>query len=252
MAPTVLSTARLPIRPGGVLLVHSSLRALTAIGADADTVIAWLGGLLGTAGTLMMPTLTFRATLAAGNAFDVRTTPSDVGALTEIFRHRPGVVRSLHPTHSAAACGPHTGELLRHHHLDRESCGPNSPFTLLPRLAGQILMLGCPLSSNTTMHAVEAQAPPPFLYAPDRRSYRITDHAGGTTTVEHRYHGFTHNRLRQRYDRLWELLPPEHRWTGSLGTCSWHLMDAQAVFAAGLAALVRDPYAFVEPAPASS
>lgn len=247
MMPPALADVRLPIRTHGVLLVHASLRSLA--GVDALTVIAWLRGQLGADGTLVLPTLTYSATLKAGLAFDVRTTPSDVGALSECFRGLPGVVRSLHPTHSVAAIGPRTAELVQHHHLDREPCGPNSPFTLLPRLDAQILMLGCGLAANTTMHAVEAVTPPPYLHAAGRRSYRITGHDGTTVTAEHRYHGFTEHGKRQRYDRLWDLLPPGRRATGAFGACTWHLMDAHAVFAAGLAALMRDPLAFVEPLP---
>lgn len=249
MSATSLAGIRLPIRVGGVLMVHASLRSLSGTGADADDVIAWLLDHLGADGTLAMPTLTYAATVQAGMRFDVRSTPSDVGALSERFRHHAGVMRSLHPTHSVASAGARAWELVRHHGLDREPCGPNSPFSLLPRLDGQILMLGCPLSANTTMHAVESVIPPPFLHAPEPRRYQVTDHHGDTTIAIHRYHGFVHYGKRQRYDRLWDKLPPERRWAGGFGRCAWHLMDAQAVFAAGLAAIAADPLAFADPDP---
>ena len=103
------------------------------------------------------------------------------------------------------------------------------------------------LNHPIAFNAVEAVAPPPYLYASDLRNYRVTDHDGRTGTVAHRYHGFGEFRKLQRYDRLWDLLPTERRATGVIGTCTWYLMDAQAVFAAGLAALMRDPLTFVDP-----
>lgn len=247
--PPALAAADLPLRAGETLLVHASVRSLAHTGARAEDILAWLRAGLGPAGTLILPTLTYRATPAAGMAFDVRSTPSDTGALPETGRALTGALRSVHPTHSVAAIGPAAAELTRHHALDREPCGANSPFILLPRLGARILFLGCGLRPNTTMHAVEALARPWYLHHPEPRRYRVTDHQGATVEAEHLHHGFSHHRLAQRYDRLWDLLPADRRWSGAIGPCTWHLLDAQAVFAAGLAALVRDPAAFVEPAP---
>ena len=44
------------------------------------------------------------------------------------YVYRKGVVRSLHPTHSVAACGAQASELVRHHHKDRSPVGSHSPF----------------------------------------------------------------------------------------------------------------------------
>src|SRR5690606_7869867 len=99
--------------------------------------------------------------------FDLVRTPSNVGTLAEYFRTRPGTIRSLHPTHSICGTGKRTAELLADHARDFTPCGPHSPLTKLPEVGGQILMLGCSLRPNTSMHGVEELVEPPYLFGPD-------------------------------------------------------------------------------------
>ena len=90
----------LGVKNGDNLLVHSSLRSLGKVEGGAETVIRGMLEALGGEGTLLFPALSYVAVNAANPVFDVRNTPSCVGALPEYFRTRPGTVRSLHPTHS--------------------------------------------------------------------------------------------------------------------------------------------------------
>src|SRR5690606_27894928 len=87
-------------------------------------------------GTLMLPTYsingTMRNTLLVGQSeggivFDVRSTPSNLGAIPEAFRRHPGVVRSVHPTHSFGAIGALAEELVAEHHTCGSSFGRGSP-----------------------------------------------------------------------------------------------------------------------------
>ena len=72
-------------------------------------------------GLLVLPTHTWSYINAENPRFYVDDSPSCVGILTELFRKRPGVVCSLHPTHSVAALGKDAedfiagNELLIHH-----------------------------------------------------------------------------------------------------------------------------------------
>ncbi|UCD58095.1 MAG: AAC(3) family N-acetyltransferase, partial [Candidatus Hydrogenedentota bacterium] len=84
------------------IVVHSSLSSLGHVEDGADAVIAALLEVIGETGTLVMPTFTF----PPEPAFDVDSTRSTTGLLTETFRKREGVYRSAHPTHSVAAFGP--------------------------------------------------------------------------------------------------------------------------------------------------
>lgn len=140
--------AGMNINPKGTLLIHSSLKAIGPVEGGAETVLdAWSEYMQD--GLLIFPTHTWRQIGKETLTFDSRTLPSCVGILPELFRHRPGVVRSLHPTHSMAALGQDAasytaGEETRTTPCPREGCWGK----LLDRDA-EILFLGCTLRSNT-------------------------------------------------------------------------------------------------------
>ena len=73
----------LGVRPGGVLLVHSSLKSLCEPGATPDDVIDGLLAALD-GGTLVLPTLSYMHVGPAQRRFNARTTPSNVGAIPEL------------------------------------------------------------------------------------------------------------------------------------------------------------------------
>ena len=238
----------LGVQPGGVLLAHASLKSLGQVPGGAETVIQGLLAALGPPGTLLMPALTYETVTSQNPVFDLRATPSCVGALPEYFRTRPGTLRSLHPTHSVCALGPSAGEMLAPHRLDSTPCGPHSPFRRLPDFAGQILMLGCCLCPNTSMHAIEELAEPPYLFSAPI-SYTLIDENGDTQQKEYRRHNF--QGWEQRYDRVAKILGTPHLQTGKVLAAETHLIDARALREAALQALTTNPLYFVDRIPTS-
>lgn len=105
------------------ILVHSSMRSIGAVEGGADTVLDALTTFFAD-GLLLLPTHTWKTVRADAPVFDVRRSPCCVGILPELFRQRPGVVRSLHPTHSLAGCGKNAADYL----AGEELC--NTPCTL--------------------------------------------------------------------------------------------------------------------------
>lgn len=164
-------------------------------------------------------------------------TPSNVGAIPEYFRTRPGTRRSVHPTHSVCAIGPATEELLRDHHLDSTPCGSCSPFRTMIDRGAKILMLGCGLRPNTTMHALEEYVEPPYLFGPPR-DCTITDADGHTYTKTYRPHGF--GPYRQRYDRVADLPDTSFLRVGRVLGAETFLLDAMGLRSAVLAKLRED------------
>ncbi len=233
----------LGVRPGGILLVHSSLKALGPLAGGPADVIAALREALGPGGTLLLPALSYATVTRENPVFDQRLTPSCVGIIPETFRLMPGVRRSLHPTHSVCAIGPLAGELLDAHASDSTPCGPASPFRRLPEADGRILMLGCGLKPNTSMHAIEELAVPPYLFGA-RIEYMLVREDGARVVKRYTPHDFAG--WRQRYDRVEALLGPAGLRTGRVLEAEAHLLDAAALREAALAALRRDPLAFVE------
>lgn len=235
----------LGVRPGGVLMVHASLRALGPVEGGAATVLDALLDTVGPDGTLLMPALTYATVNASSPAFHAADTPACVGALAEFFRTRPGTLRSVHPTHSVCAVGPRAEPMLAAHENDATPCGPGSPFRLLADSGGQLLFLGCGTRPNTMMHAVEELVAPPYLYG------RLVTHPcvradGSHHLMTVRSHGFAG--VAQRYDRLEALLAFPDLRIGPVLQARTHLMEARAAWTAALAALREDPLAFVEPA----
>jgi aminoglycoside 3-N-acetyltransferase len=236
--------AALGVRPGGALLVHAGLRALGPIPGGAETVVRGLLAALGEPGTLLMPALSYQHVTRARPAFDVSLTPSNVGALAEYFRTRPGTRRSVHPTHSVCGVGPQSAALLDEHGLDNTPVGPHSPFSKLPAFAGQILMLGCGLKPSTSMHGVEEVAEAPYLFG-GWTAYRLTDGGGAAYEKLYRYHGFSG--WTQRYDRLADVLDRGAGLSeGRVLRGRAHLIEATALWERAAAALRGDPYYFVE------
>jgi len=235
----------LGVRPGGVLLVHSSLKSLGHVPGGATTVIAALREALGPRGTLLLPALSFMFCDAQHPFFDVRRTPSCVGVIPEHFRTMPGVLRSVHPTHSVCGAGPLASELLSSHGLDTTPVGRHSPFRKLRDAGGQVLFLGCGLRPNTSMHGVEELVMPPYLLG-DAIVYRVILADGSETEFPCRRHTFNVHNLRQRYDRLEPLMGPGEMRVGRVLEATAHLLEAPAMWARGEAALRSDPYFFVE------
>jgi aminoglycoside 3-N-acetyltransferase len=232
----------LGLRPSGVLMVHASLRALGQVPGGAETVIQGLLSALGADGTLLMPALSYEHVTRENPLFDVRNTPSNVGIVPEAFRQRAGTKRSIHPTHSVCAVGPLSAALLDPHIEDTTPCGPRSPFHALPHHNGQILMLGCGLEPNTSMHAIEELAEPRYLYS-QPIEYTLIQEDGASIAKSYTPHGF--DGWVQRYERVQDILPPSALKRGPVLEAEAWLIESAALWEIALAALQKDPLHFV-------
>lgn len=236
----------LGVRPGGSLLVHSSMRALGRVPGGAETVVRGLLAAVGDGGTLLMPSLTYERVRSDSPVFDVRGTPSNVGLIPEYFRLRARTLRSVHPTHSVCAVGPRAGDVLAAHLADHTPVGPHSPFRHLRDAAGQILMLGCGLWPNTSMHGIEELVEPPYLYG-EPLVYRLVLADGAVVEKEYQRHNF--RGWVQRYDRVAGVLAEPYLREGGVLAGHAHLIEAAALWEAAEAALRHDPLYFVDQEP---
>ncbi|NOZ20997.1 MAG: AAC(3) family N-acetyltransferase [Planctomycetes bacterium] len=154
----------LGIVPGDVVMVHSSLSSMGYVGGGADTVIDAFLEAVGPDGTLVMPALCRADKERRFETWNIATSPSDVGRITETFRLRPGSVRSDHATHSVAAMGPLTGEITRGHKHARGRPGPwgdaafakDSAWQKLYDLNARYTFLGVNLRVNTMRHFIQS------------------------------------------------------------------------------------------------
>ncbi|MCC5935933.1 MAG: AAC(3) family N-acetyltransferase [Lunatimonas sp.] len=234
---------RLGVREGGSLLVHASLRSLGEFPQRAQQVLAALKSALGASGTLLMPALSYKTVTQEQPIFDLNATPSCVGALSEYFRTNGDALRSMHPTHSVCAWGADAAWFVEDHLQDRTPVGPHSPFSKLREAGGYLLFLGCGLRPNTSMHGVEEEVIPPYLFGSERE-YSLIFSDG--TVQEKRYLPHDFSGYEQRYDRLAHLLDEGELRFGKVLRADSYLLSAKAVWEKGLEALKRDRLYFVD------
>jgi len=162
---------QLGVLPGDVLMVHSAFDRFLGFHGGPVDVIRALQEVVGPGGTLMMPTIPFQGTAveyARGEpVFDARQTVSRMGLITEVFRRAPGVVRSVHPTHSVAVWGSKADAIIAGHELADTPCGRLTPYAKLLDYDAKILLAGVPASTMTFCYFVaeelESRLPVPVL-----------------------------------------------------------------------------------------
>lgn len=240
----------LGIKKGDKLLVHSSYKSLGKVEGGVMTVINALKDAVGEEGTLMLPTFTYDYVHKNNPVFDVRYTASNVGYITETFRHTEGVKRSLHPTHSLAVWGKDKEYYVENHHLDKACVGENSPIYKLKNSGGKILMLGCGLYNNTILHGIEVFYKPPYSMAVDyskpefHREYSCIDENDNIYRSEF-FHVFAQEKgYEGDFIKLKNVCPMKR---GFVLEAECFLMDAQTVWNTAREKIKQDPYYFVRP-----
>jgi len=148
----------LGIKTGDTILVHSSLKSIGYVEGGPDTVIDAFLEVIGKSGTLLMPSFQKGSEffiLDRGCRFDLRNSRSELGIISETFRKRPGIIRSLNPTHCTAGIGPMAKDILAGHEKCNISCGAGTPYHKIAEVGGKIILMGVDHGSNTTLHFVE-------------------------------------------------------------------------------------------------
>jgi aminoglycoside 3-N-acetyltransferase len=188
-AQTSLALERLDLPRDGTVMVHGAFRAFARAGFAAEATLDALCARF-EPGTLVLPTMSWRHVKPEAPFFDVLATPSNTGVLTELFRHRPGATRSLHPTHSCAAIGRGAEALTDGHHIGDTPCSADSPFGRLVAADGWVLLFGSAVDCCTVIHHVEEMVAPDIYLRPKDRveSYVCRAADGRERTVRLRRH----------------------------------------------------------------
>src|SRR5262245_54655264 len=100
---------RLGIAAGDSVLLHAAFDPRHGYRGSIEELTRVFLDCVGPKGTLLMVSLPYRSSaldyLAQGKVFDVRRTPSAMGLISEFFRRREGVRRSLQSTHTMLELG---------------------------------------------------------------------------------------------------------------------------------------------------
>ena len=165
--------------PGETLMAHSSLASFGWVEGGPETVIEAMIQAVAPAGTVVLPTLCQRDIERRFELWDIVTSVSDVGTITEVFRLRPDTLRSDHPTHSVAALGPQAEAITSGHAAAHGRPGPwgprafghGSPWDKFYALDMLDCFLGVTFSCNTMRHYIQSRLVERVLGScPDRQA----------------------------------------------------------------------------------
>lgn len=234
---------------GDVVQVHSSLSSFGRVEGGAEAVIVALMEVLSEAGTLMMPSYgdfqggEYGKAQAEGVIFDVRTSPSKMGRITDVFWRMPNVRRSIHPTHCTAAWGRQRDEMLAGHERCLQSCGYGTPLWKLKEAGGKILLIGVDHRNNTFIHMIEDTGPTPST-SKIRFEPKVMDYDGKVVAVP------THPHL-PGLGRRFAIADEFCRERGvqgeiTIGASRLRLIDAAGFYEHAQAKLAEDPLFFVD------
>ncbi|MGH1477761.1 MAG: aminoglycoside N(3)-acetyltransferase [Geminicoccales bacterium] len=168
----------LGIAPGDGVFVHSSLRQIGHVIGGPRGLIEALVKAVGSNGLIGMPGFSRDAydpvellglCVAPEHHLAIQkqvpgfdSAKSDVrqnGAVPEVFRSWPGVVRSPHPTSSVLLLGPDAEALAAIHDPRGWATGPKTPWgRLRERDAMKILLIGVGWNRCSALHAAESNA----------------------------------------------------------------------------------------------
>lgn len=141
------------------MFLHSNLFSFGLIEKGVaglyELILEWLGP----DGTLLMPSFSYHND--SSKPWKCNETPAKTGVLTEYFRKRPGVRRSLHPIHSVVAAG--TQAVFFTEDIDPSSFGEKSPFAKLYRCNAHNISLGTEFEGGATyLHYIEEMLQVPY------------------------------------------------------------------------------------------
>jgi aminoglycoside 3-N-acetyltransferase len=156
----------LGIKRGDKLIVHSSFKAVGHVEGGPDTVIDALMETVGEQGNIMMPTFCDDPP----ELFELEKSPSDCGIITNLFRRRPGIIRSFHPSHSVAVWG-NDAEQIAKTHESATALGVGSPMHELIKMGAYILLIGVDHNRNSAIHIAERILPIPHKDVPYNESF---------------------------------------------------------------------------------
>ena len=236
----------LGVAPGDTLFVHPDISVFGKLALqNKDTLLSGLVGVfqdsVGKTGTIAMPTFTY--SFCNGVTYDKMNTRSTVGALTEFFRHQPGVERSVHPIFSVAAWGNDKARILK----TRKDCfGRDTVFGTLHAMNAKIVLFGVSFQACTFLHYVEQ------IHAGPYRSMN-TFHGtiiDGKRTYEDAYTYFVRpldGSVENDFNRIEPYLRREDLLKETMvGNGTILLVSARDLFDAGASLLDADPYYFLQ------
>jgi aminoglycoside 3-N-acetyltransferase len=221
---------------GDHLMVHSAMSKIGYLDEGPKTFVDALLEAVGPTGTVCMPSSPVKKLqldfIRETQVFDVRKTPSAMGAITEYFRNLPNTKRSLHPTEPVCANGNLAKEVTEGHFGEQTPYTAKSPWKKLMESGAKILYVGVTLdNAGTHLHTLEDAVDFKFpVYHSEIFRVRVIDNKGAEHEMETRVHNPEFSK-RRRCDELIPLFERENVLQKTkLGKAECLLLDANAMF----------------------
>ncbi len=172
------------VEDGDHVSVALSFKSIGYVKDGPDAFIESLLEVVGSMGTIMMPTFTrsihyskIRFTKNC-HVYDFRSTPALTGLVPETFRKKFKTFRSMHPTHSVAAIGKKARYLVGDHN---EKSQIFLPYSRLAKIRGKVLCIG--IGDRVVAIRHEAQYLAGLLnIVPQRKGAKFRDNSGNINT----------------------------------------------------------------------
>jgi aminoglycoside 3-N-acetyltransferase len=176
---------------GEGVFFQGSMSAFGEIEGGPQAVQDALDEVTGPDALVAMPAFPFQGSvleyLRGDPCFDVRSTPSAMGSVSERFRRLPDAVRSLHPTHSVAARGPGAAGLVAGHERAATPFGAGTPFEGMLERGMLQVWFGTDVHAFTVYHTFECLLGDRFpidVFLAEPAAVRCIDADGRELTVE--------------------------------------------------------------------
>jgi aminoglycoside 3-N-acetyltransferase len=167
------------LQAGDTVLVHSAFKSFGGVEGGPMAVIEALLEVLTPEGTLVMPAFNFDFT--KGKPWDVRTTPSAMGIISELARTDPRFKRVFHPIYSFSIAGKYADRLTGVRY--KSSYERISVFGQLRDLDAKIMVIGLSYNNSVTFfHHIEEMEGVDYRYL-KAFTGEVTE-ADGTTTLD--------------------------------------------------------------------
>jgi aminoglycoside 3-N-acetyltransferase len=206
---------RVGIESGDAVMLHSAFEPHHGFRSSVGQAIDVFLQAVGPEGHLLMPSMAYHSStldyLTQLKSFDVRRTPSAMGLVSEFFRRRPGVLRSINPSHPILVHGPRAAWFIEGHERCLYPCGPGTPFDKLLEVGGKVAFFNVPFGYFTFFHYLEHRLwpqlkfqlyhEPPFdvpVIGPRGEALTVKTQVYSRETLRRRRFAVLEARLRQR------------------------------------------------------
>jgi amino acid adenylation domain-containing protein len=171
--------------------MHNAFNAFNGFSGGPQQIIDCILNVIGDSGNLLMVSMAYTGStedyLKGVKTFDVIKAESSMGIITEIFRRKKNVVRSLNPAHPILAFGPDAKWITSDHDKTLYSCGKGSPFEKITKLNTKAFFFDVSFRTGTFFHYLEDKfkdCSPVQLYDDEPLENTVIDSNGNEIRVK--------------------------------------------------------------------